>query len=84
MANPPFNISEWRNGGTEDDPRWVYPLPPNNNANSRGCCTCSIISSLMVLILANGSISSKIKCEGEIRRAFVECMFALSGKFYFN
>ena len=33
MANPPFNISDWGGDKLKDDPRWVYGIPPEGNAN---------------------------------------------------
>ena len=33
MANPPFNMKEWKSGVKDDDPRWAYGIPPDGNAN---------------------------------------------------
>jgi type I restriction enzyme M protein len=33
LANPPFNISDWWQGGLTDDVRWQYGTPPKGNAN---------------------------------------------------
>lgn len=92
MANPPFNMKEWKAGVSDEDPRWKYGIPPNGNANfawlqhmvyhlaPRGS---------MALLLANGSMSSNTNNEGKIRRALVEAdlveaMVALPGQLFTN
>ncbi|HNW42507.1 MAG TPA: class I SAM-dependent DNA methyltransferase, partial [Opitutaceae bacterium] len=90
MANPPFNISEWWDGRLEGDPRWVYGVPPKSNANF--AWVQHMLHHLaphgsMALLLANGSMSSNTKGEGEIRQALVEadlveCMLALPGQLF--
>lgn len=92
MANPPFNMKEWKAGVSDEDPRWKYGIPPNGNANfawlqhmvyhlaPRGS---------MALLLANGSMSSNTSNEGKIRRALVEAdlveaMVALPGQLFTN
>jgi type I restriction enzyme M protein len=92
MANPPFNISEWWDGRLEGDPRWVYGVPPKSNANF--AWVQHMLHHLaphgsMALLLANGSMSSNTKGEGEIRQALVEadlveCMLALPGQLFTN
>lgn len=92
MANPPFNISEWWDGRLEGDPRWVYGTPPKSNANF--AWVQHMLHHLaphgsMALLLANGSMSSNTKGEGDIRRALVEadlveCMLALPGQLFTN
>jgi type I restriction enzyme M protein len=92
MANPPFNISEWWDGRLEGDPRWVYGTPPKSNANF--AWVQHMLYHLaphgsMALLLANGSMSSNTKGEGDIRRALVEadlveCMLALPGQLFTN
>lgn len=83
MANPPFNIKHWTR--REDDPRWVYGVPPANNANY--AWIQHIISKLMPdggagVVMANGSMSSNSNGEDRIRARIVEadlvsCMVAL-------
>ena len=92
LANPPFNISDWDGDKLQDDPRWVYGIPPKGNANfawlqhmlarlsSRGRAGT---------VLANGSMSSQQSGEGDIRRNMVqadvvECMVALPGQLFSN
>ncbi|MDR0902656.1 MAG: type I restriction-modification system subunit M, partial [Opitutaceae bacterium] len=92
MANPPFNISEWWDGRLEGDPRWVYGTPPKGNANF--AWVQHMLYHLaphgsMALLLANGSMSSNTKGEGEIRKALVEadlveCILALPGQLFTN
>ena len=33
LANPPFNVSDWRGELLRDDKRWKYGAPPVGNAN---------------------------------------------------
>jgi type I restriction enzyme M protein len=33
LANPPFNISDWKGEALRDDVRWKYGVPPVGNAN---------------------------------------------------
>jgi type I restriction enzyme M protein len=86
MANPPFNIKHWTR--REDDPRWVYGVPPANNANY--AWIQHIISKLRPngsagVVMANGSMSSN--GEGQIRARIVEadlvsCMVALPSQLF--
>ena len=83
MANPPFNIKDWHRA--EEDPRWVYGVPPKNNANY--AWIQHILFKLAPggqagVVMANGSMSSNSGGEGEIRARIVEadmvsCMVAL-------
>ncbi|MEU2133800.1 class I SAM-dependent DNA methyltransferase [Streptomyces sp. NPDC018352] len=83
MADPPFNIKDWSRD--ETDPRWKYGVPPRNNANY--AWLQHTISKLgdqgtAAIVLANGSMSSTMSVEGEIRQAMVEadlvaCIVAL-------
>lgn len=92
MANPPFNMKEWDTGLAEDDPRWVYGTPPSGNANFawlQHMLYHLAPNGSLGLLLANGSMSSNTKNEGEIRRALiendlVECMVALPGQLFTN
>ena len=92
MANPPFNMSEWWDGKLEGDPRWVYGTPPKSNANFawvQHMLHHLAPTGSMALLLANGSMSSNTKGEGDIRRALVEadlveCMLALPGQLFTN
>ncbi|MEL7070139.1 MAG: class I SAM-dependent DNA methyltransferase [Cyanobacteria bacterium J06581_3] len=92
MANPPFNIKEWWDGKLEEDPRWVYGVPPKGNANFgwlQHMLHHLAPNGSLALLLANGSMSSNTRGEGEIRTALlkadlVECMVALPGQLFTN
>jgi type I restriction enzyme M protein len=94
MANPPFNLKEWR-GAKElvNDPRWAgYEVPPTGNANYGWILhMISKLSSSGVagFVLANGSMSTNTKGEGDIRRKIIEndlvdCMIALPGQLFYT
>lgn len=73
LANPPFNISDYTL--IQDDPRWKYGIPPQNNANY--AWIEHMISKLSPkgiagFVLANGSMSTSTKAEAEIRKNIVE------------
>ncbi|MFD0522617.1 type I restriction-modification system subunit M [Paractinoplanes durhamensis] len=88
LANPPFNMSGWDR--KEEDSRWVYGLPPRGNANF--AWLQHMVAKLADggsagVVLSNGSMSSKLSGEGEIRRRLVEddlvaCMVALPGNLF--
>ena len=94
MANPPFNLKDWRTAEElTDDPRWAgYETPPTGNANYAW-----ILHMLAKLsengvagfVLANGSMSTHTKGEGEIRKKLIEndrvdCMIALPGQLFYT
>ncbi|MEV8406222.1 class I SAM-dependent DNA methyltransferase [Streptomyces niveus] len=73
MAQPPFGVSDWPRN--EDDPRWVYGVPPRTNANY--AWLQHAVSKLSDrgtagIVLANGSLSSRSPSEKRIRQALVE------------
>jgi type I restriction enzyme M protein len=92
MANPPFNISDWKGEQLRDDIRWKYGIPPIGNANY--AWLQHFISKLTPngtagIVLANGSMNSNTGNEGEIRKNMVEgnvidCMVALPGQLFYN
>jgi type I restriction enzyme M protein len=92
MANPPFNMKEWKDGVADDDARWKYGVPPASNANFawlQHMVHHLAPNGSMALLLANGSMSSSTNNEGEIRRALIEadlieCMVALPGQLFTN
>jgi type I restriction enzyme M protein len=92
MANPPFNMKEWKDGVADDDVRWKYGVPPASNANFawlQHMVHHLAPNGSMALLLANGSMSSNTNNEGEIRKALieadlVECMVALPGQLFTN
>ncbi len=92
LANPPFNVSDWRGELLRDDKRWKYGTPPVGNANF--AWVQHIIYHLAPMglagfVLANGSMSSNQSGEGEIRRNIIEadlvdCMVALPGQLFYS
>lgn len=92
LANPPFNDSDWRGDQLVGDVRWKYGTPPPGNANF--AWVQMFIHHLSPsgtagFVLANGSMSSNQKGEGEIRKAIVEadlvdCMVALPGQLFYS
>ena len=92
IANPPFNMSDWRGEALQEDGRWLYGTPSAGNANY--AWIQHIISHLAPLgyagfVLANGSMSSNQSGEGEIRKSLIEadlvdCMVALPGQLFYN
>tara|TARA_R110002074_G_scaffold349634_1_gene520349 strand:- start:138295 stop:139974 length:1680 start_codon:yes stop_codon:yes gene_type:complete len=92
MANPPFNMKEWDTGVDDNDPRWQYGKPPTGNANFawlQHMLYHLAPNGSMGLLLANGSMSTNTKGEGEIRKSLIEndlieCMVALPGQLFTN
>lgn len=74
LANPPFNMSDWRSGHPADR-YWRYGVPPKRNANF--AWLQHIWSSLAeggraAVVMANGALSSEQAGEGRIRAAMVD------------
>ena len=92
LANPPFNVSDWRGELLREDKRWQYGAPPAGNANF--AWVQHIIhhlapAGLAGFVLANGSMSSGQSGEGEIRKSIIEadlvdCMVALPGQLFYS
>lgn len=92
MANPPFNISDWKGEQLRDDGRWKYGVPPIGNANYGWLQ--HFISKLAPngtagIVLANGSMNSNTGSEGEIRKnmidaRLIDCMVALPAQLFYN
>jgi type I restriction enzyme M protein len=88
MANPPFNIKDWARD--EQDPRWRFGVPPAGNANY--AWIQHILSKLTPngqagVVMANGSMSSNVGGEGDIRARIIEadlvsCMVALPAQLF--
>ena len=93
MANPPFNISEWKGELLRKDPldRWKYGVPPIGNANFawiQHMLARLAPTGTMATVLANGSLAAQ-STEGEIRKALVdadlvECIVALPPQLFFG
>ena len=92
LANPPFNVSDWRGDLLRDDKRWKYGAPPAGNANFAWVQHIShhlAPTGLAGFVLANGSMSSSQSGQGEFRTAIVEadlvdCMIALPGQLFYS
>jgi type I restriction enzyme M protein len=92
IANPPFNISDWKGEHLRDDVRWKYGVPPIGNANY--AWLQHFIHKLNAtgtagIVLANGSMNSNTGSEGEIRKNMIEarlvdCMVALPANLFYN
>lgn len=92
LANPPFNISNWGAEELKHDPRWVFGLPPNANANL--AWVQHILyhlnqSGRAGIVLANGSLTSDNAAERDIRRGLVDgdyvaCMVGLPGQLFYS
>lgn len=91
IANPPFNVSDYNINNAETH-KWKYGLPPLGNANY--AWLQHFISKLAPygiagIVLANGSMSSEIATEGQIRKELIEndlvdCMVALPPQLFYN
>ena len=92
LANPPFNVSDWRGELLRGDKRWRHGVPPAGNANF--AWVQHIVYHLAPagvagFVLANGSMSSNQSGEGEIRKNLIEadlvdCMVALPGQLFYS
>ncbi len=92
LANPPFNVSDWRGELLKGDKRWKYGVPPPGNANFawvQHMIHHLAPAGLAGFVLANGSMSSNQSGEGEIRKNMIEadlvdCMVALPGQLFYS
>ena len=92
IANPPFNISDWRGELLKDDKRWVYGTPPPSNANYawvQHMVHHLAPGGVAGFVLANGSMSTSSSGEGQIRQSLVEndlvdCMISLPGQLFYS
>jgi len=92
LANPPFNVSDWRGDLLLMDQRWQYGVPPAGNANFawvQHMIYHLAPTGLAGFVLANGSMSSNQAGEGEIRKNIVEAdlvdgMVALPGQLFYS
>lgn len=92
LANPPFNVSDWKGELLREDVRWKYGIPPVNNANFawvQHFIHHLAPNGIAGFVLANGSMSSNTSGEGEIRKNIIEadlvdCMIALPGQLFYT
>lgn len=93
IANPPFNMSDWGGDKLEEDVRWKYGIPPQDNANYAWMQHMIYHLSLtgkLGLVLANGALSAtpngqegKIR-EKIIRDDLVEAIIAMPDKLFYS
>ena len=91
IANPPFNVSDYNINKAETN-KWKYGIPPMGNANY--AWLQHFISKLAPygtagIVLSNGSMSSDIATEGDIRKQLIEndlidCMVSLPSQLFYN
>ena len=91
IANPPFNVSDYNINKAETH-KWKYGIPPTGNANYAWLQL--FLSKLAPygtagVVLANGSMSSEIATEGQIRKELIEndlvdCMVSLPSQLFYN
>lgn len=93
LANPPFNISDWGGERLQDDIRWKYGVPPAGNANyawlQHMLHHLNPVGGTAGVVLANGSLSSTMFNEQEIRTNMVkgdvvDCIVSLPGQLFYS
>jgi type I restriction enzyme M protein len=92
LANPPFNVSDWKGELLREDVRWKYGIPSSSNANFawvQHFIHHLSPNGIAGFVLANGSMSSNQSGEGEIRKNIIEadlidCMIALPGQLFYT
>jgi len=92
IANPPFNARDWGAERLTKDDRWQFGAPPASNANF--AWVQHIIKHMAEdgragFVLANGSMSSNLSGEGEIRGRILEadlvdCVVGLPGQLFYS
>ena len=92
LANPPFNMSNWRDEDSLVDERWIFGIPPKANANF--AWLQHIISHLKedgvaAVIMPNNSLTSCYTNEGYIRSnmltaGIVEAIITLPPRLFYN
>lgn len=93
LANPPFNVKEWGGNKLENDVRWKYGIPPENNANfawlQHMLHHLNPADGVAATVLANGALSTTTSNEGKIRKEMiksdvVECIVAMPDKLFYS
>ena len=92
LANPPFNIKDYGQDSLLEDPRWIYDIPPSGNANYgwiQHMYSKLAPNGVASFVLANGSLSTSLKQEYNIRRKMIEndkieCIITLPDKLFFT
>ncbi|MFX1517670.1 MAG: N-6 DNA methylase [Promethearchaeota archaeon] len=92
IANPPFNVKDWKRNHLRQDIRWKFGIPPVRNANFawvQHFIHHLSPSGIAAFILTNGSLSSTTSNEGNIRKNIVEaglidCIVTLPDRLFYN
>ncbi|MFX0205022.1 MAG: N-6 DNA methylase, partial [Candidatus Hodarchaeota archaeon] len=92
LANPPFNVKDWKGDQLQQDNRWKFGIPPIRNANFawiQHFIHHLSPSGVAAFILTNGSLSSTTSNEGNIRENIVEanlidCIVTLPDRLFYN
>ncbi len=91
LANPPFNVSSWRNSDSAIDKRWQYGVPPASNANYAWLqhITHSLgPNGVAGVVLANGSLhaggTERVIRQRMIEADLVDCIVALPGNLFYS
>lgn len=74
LANPMFNQDKWGADRLKDDPRWKFGAPYDGNANFswiQHMIYHLAPNGKLGLVLANGSLTSQIGGEGDVRKNIV-------------
>ena len=92
IVNPPFNIKDWGFESLQDDPRWMYGVPPKGNANYawiQHYLHHLSPQGMAGIVMSNGSLSTTRKEEKTIREGIVnddklDCVIMLPDKLFTN
>lgn len=92
MANPPFNQKEWGQEQVQNDPRWIYGTPPDNNANYAWIQHFLYHlneNGMAGFVLANVALTTEQNGEDLIRKNLVEkpiidCIISMPEKLFYT
>lgn len=92
IANPPFNDSNWGSELLRNDGRWMFGVPPENNANF-GWLQHFLYhlspNGKGAIVMHGGAASNKTNSEKAIRKKMIEdnvvdCIIALPTQLFYN
>ena len=75
LANPPFNVSKYRQKELIGDSRWIFGTPPEGNSNyawMQHIYSKLAPNGIAAFVMANGVLSTSSKQELEIRKNMLE------------
>jgi len=92
LANPPFNVSDWRGELLREDKRWKYGVPPVGNANFawvQHMIYHLAPAGVAGFVLGNISLTSETGGEDEIRKGIVDanlldCIVTLPDRLFYS